>query len=79
MCNIRHAGIYQVKKMTKKVKMKNKYIERIVWWLMIKLVKMWSRRYMDQWEKVKFNTSYGDIYLTISYQDQYPESFDEIK
>jgi hypothetical protein len=54
-------------------------IEQVVWWLMIKLVKLWSTRYLDQWEKVKFGTKYGVIYLTISREDQYPESFDNNK
>ena len=69
-------GIYLEKKL---LKMKNRYIEKLVWFLMIKLVKIWSTRYMDQWEKIKFDTNYGLIYLTISRQDQYPDSFDEIR
>ena len=33
---------------------------------------------MDQWEKVKFDTDYGTIYVTISHRDDYPDSFDNI-
>lgn len=36
----------------------------------------WSSNHMDQWEKFKFNTDYGPIYITISMKDQYPDSFD---
>lgn len=52
-------------------------IERLTWWLMIKLTKRWAEHHMDQWEKVKFDTSYGTIYLTISRQDPHPDSFDQ--
>lgn len=55
--------------------------ERLTWWLMIKLTKRWAEHYMDQWEKVKFdikNSGNNTIYLTISRQDPYPDSFDKI-
>jgi len=52
--------------------------ERLTWWLMIKLTKRWAEHHMDQWEKVKFDTRYGQVYVTISLQDPYPDSFDKI-
>ena len=52
--------------------------ERLTWWLMIKLTKRWVDHHMDQWEKVKFDTRYGQVYVTISLQDPHPDSFDKI-
>ena len=46
---------------------------------MIRLVKLWANRYMDQWERVKFNTPYGMIYLSMTREDSHPDSYDEIK
>ena len=54
-------------------------MERIVWYLMIRLVKLWANRYMDQWDRVKFNTTWGTVYLSITREDPYPDSYDEIK
>lgn len=34
--------------------------------------------YLDQWEKIKFETSYGPVYVSISRSDPYPDSFTEI-
>lgn len=47
------------------------------WKRLVEAVGAWSQR-MDQWEKFKFETSYGPIYVTISMQDQYPDSFDTV-
>mgnify|MGYP003345632713 CR=1 FL=1 len=52
--------------------------EKICWFLLVKFLKLYSYRYMDQWEKVKFDTDYGTIYVTISHRDDYPDSFDNI-
>jgi len=34
--------------------------------------------HLDQWEKIKFETSYGPVYVSISRSDPYPDSFSEI-
>ena len=34
--------------------------------------------HLDQWEKVKWQTPYGMVYLTIGRADPYPDSFEEI-
>jgi hypothetical protein len=34
--------------------------------------------HLDQWEKIKFETSYGPVYVSISRSDLYPDSFSEI-
>lgn len=38
----------------------------------------WASQHMDQWEKFKFNTRYGTVYVTISRRDQYPDDFGEV-
>ena len=57
----------------------NKKIDQLVFWLLIKMLRRWANHHMDQWEKWKFDTKYREVYVTISYVDQYPESFDRIK
>lgn len=37
---------------------------------------VWQDRHMDQWEKFKFDTEFGLIFVTISMHDEYPDSFD---
>ncbi len=34
--------------------------------------------HLDQWEKIKFETDYGMVYVTISRADLHPYSFEEI-
>ena len=34
--------------------------------------------HLDQWEKIKFQTSYGMVYVAIGREDPYPDSFVEI-
>lgn len=53
-------------------------LERWCWVLMVWLVKRWANRYMDQWDKVKFDSEWGTVYLTISRADPYPDSFHRI-
>jgi hypothetical protein len=33
---------------------------------------------MDQWEKFKFDTEHGPIYVTIAMENPYPDSFDRV-
>jgi len=42
---------------------------------LVRAAYVWSQ-HMDQWEKIKFDTDYGPIYVTISMQSEYPDSFD---
>lgn len=37
----------------------------------------WTR-HMDQWEKFKFETEYGPVFVTISMCDKYPDNFDTV-
>jgi len=34
--------------------------------------------HMDQWEKFKFNTEFGTVYVSIMLETEYPDSFDLI-
>lgn len=56
----------------------NRFVENLVFKMMIGIVRYWANTHMGQWEKVKFDSSYGKVFLTVSRHDQYPESFDEI-
>jgi hypothetical protein len=56
----------------------NRFTEDMVFKMMIGIVRYWTNNHMDQWEKVKFDTSYGKVFLTISRHDHHPDSFDEI-
>lgn len=35
--------------------------------------------HLDQWEKIKFETSHGPVYVSISREDPYPDSYTEIE
>lgn len=39
----------------------------------------WSENYMDQWEKFKFQTQHGTVYVAIVMQTPWPDDFEEIK
>lgn len=34
--------------------------------------------YLDQWDKFKFQTEYGPVYVTIGRSDLYPDSFETV-
>lgn len=53
-------------------------MERIVWWLLLKLVRIHSRRYMDQFTMVKFKTSHGTVYLDILRVTPHPDGYDQV-
>jgi hypothetical protein len=47
------------------------------WQGLIQAAYRWATQHMDQWEKVKFQTEFGMVYLTIDRKgDGYPLSFD---
>lgn len=48
------------------------------WAAFIAAAKAWAR-HMDQWDKFKFETEYGMIYVTISMRDLYPGSFEVVE
>lgn len=35
--------------------------------------------HLDQWEKVKFKTPYGTVYVSINREDPHPDSYTEIE
>lgn len=37
----------------------------------------WATKHMDQWEKFRFTTPHGMVYVTISMETQCPQSFDD--
>ncbi len=45
------------------------------WLALVRAAKAWADTHMDQWEKFKFETEYGSIYVTISMADPHPDSF----
>jgi hypothetical protein len=47
------------------------------WHALVEAVVAWQA-HMDQWEKFKFATPYGHVYVTISMASDYPDSFDLI-
>lgn len=52
--------------------------EDAAWTALVASCHRWAWEHMDQWEKFKFETQYGTIYVTISRQDQYPDDFEEV-
>lgn len=51
--------------------------ERIAWWLLIRVCRWWSTRYMDQWTKMRLRTDYGPVFISIMRMDPYPHTFDD--
>lgn len=61
----------------------NRRIKRLVttlrWRLLMFAVRQWAEHELDQWEKIRFKTQYGEIFLTIERKTQYPDSFDSLR
>lgn len=53
-------------------------MQKITWWLLIKVLRFWCNRYLDQWERVCLETDYGQVYVSIDRKTPWPESFDVI-
>ncbi len=53
-------------------------LEWLAWWLLVRITRWWSWSYMDQWTKFKFETKYGTVYVGITREEPYPDSFDLI-
>lgn len=49
-----------------------------VWVDLVSNCYRWATNYMDQWEKFKFDTEHGPIYVTIRTEEEYPDSFDRV-
>jgi hypothetical protein len=47
------------------------------WDALVKSCIEWAN-HMDQWEKFKFNTEFGTVYVSIMLETEYPDSFDLI-
>ena len=50
-------------------------MERFVWWLMVKIVRVWGERYLDQFDMFKFQGSHGTVYVNIGRSTPYPDAF----
>ena len=59
-------------------KEERKAVELAAWNAFVEGVKGWANVHMDQWEKIKFPSEQGHIYVTVSRRDLYPDSFDEV-
>lgn len=46
------------------------------WRSLVEAVVNWQSNHMDQWERFKFATRHGHVYVTVSYASDYPDSFD---
>jgi len=53
-------------------------LEKLTWRLLVWSSRRWAIRYMDQWDKFKFQTPHGTIYVTLSMESESPDSFEEV-
>lgn len=51
--------------------------EQGAWQALVDSAKGWAE-YLDQWNKFKFETPYGPVYVTIGRADRFPDSFDQV-
>ncbi len=49
-----------------------------LWRTFIKAAHAYAEKGMDQWERVKFETEFGPVYLTLSRKPDYPDSFETV-
>ena len=47
------------------------------WNALVTAAKTWAR-HLDQWDKFKFQTPHGPVYVTVSREDYYPDTFEEV-
>ena len=52
--------------------------EEWAWKALVLSCHRWASDYMDQWDKFKFDTRHGPVFVTISRQDQYPDDFGKV-
>ena len=48
------------------------------WNALIAATREWVEHHMDQFERFKFRTPTGPVFVTITYAPDYPDSFDDI-
>ena len=47
------------------------------WNALVAAARVWAN-HMDQWDKFKFQTDHGPVYVTIGRSDPWPDSFDQV-
>ena len=57
---------------------KRKTAEDWAWEALVSNCHRWASGHMDQWEKFKFDTRYGVVFVTISRADPYPDDFGKV-
>jgi len=53
-------------------------MERIVWRLMFWCIRYWAENYLDQWDAVAFDASFGRVYVKITMRVPDPEAYEEL-
>lgn len=48
------------------------------WEALVKAARRWASTHMDQWEKFKFDTPYGVVYVRIARETLYPDDYMKI-
>ena len=51
--------------------------EENAWITLVRAAVQWTR-YMDQWDKFRFDTEFGPVYVNITMETEHPESFDHV-
>lgn len=51
--------------------------EDLAWNTLIRAAIQWAQ-HLDQWDKFQFDTKFGPVYVSISRETQYPESYDRV-
>lgn len=59
------------------MEMPTKPDENTAWNALVCAAVQWAK-YLDQWDKFKFDTEYGPVYVNIGRQASYPDSYDKI-
>jgi hypothetical protein len=47
------------------------------WDALVAAARAWAE-HLDQWDKFKFQTDYGPVYVTVGREDPYPDSFEDL-
>lgn len=45
---------------------------------MTRAIKNWTENHMDQWELFKFKTEQNTVYVSVTFETPYEDSFDEV-
>lgn len=49
------------------------------WDALVRAVRLWGEKYLDQWDKFRFQTEYGMVYFSMNRSVPYPDSFEKLK